>query len=124
MENHWMDKKTLGLMGAVSVLALTTGVSAARAQAAARVMNPASYAELLQPIPDAVNILQVVDAQPAKPAKVEKVQWHHHHWGHHHHHSHHHHWRHHHHWYHHHHSHHHHWHGPGFYINPFGGDED
>ena len=104
-----MDKKVIGIAAA----ALIGGAGAASAS----VMSPTSYADLLQPIPNASEILKSIDSQPPP---IEKAQfffgfgdhhhhnWHHHHhhhgwgWGHHHHH--HHHWGHHHHnWHHHHH---------------------
>lgn len=94
-----MDKKVLG----VAAAALIGGVGAA----AASVMTPTSYAELLQPIPNASELLRTIDSRPP----IEKAQiyfgfgeHHHHHNWHHHHHN----WHHHHHWNHHHH-HHHHW---------------
>ncbi len=104
-----MDKTIIGLVGAASALALGAPVSSAAAPGplpAAR-----TYAELLDPIPDAVSRLKTqwgdgdlsltADERPV----VELVQYHHHH--HHHHWWH---WRHHHHWWHwrHHHHHHHH----------------
>ena len=103
-----MDKTIIGLVGAASALALGAPVSSAAAPGpppAAR-----TYAELLDPIPDAVSRLKtqwgdgdlVADERPV----VELAQYHHHH--HHHHWWH---WRHHHHWHwrHHHHHHHHHY---------------
>jgi hypothetical protein len=113
-----MDKKIAGLMGAVSALATMTAMEAARAQNVTEVLSARSYAELLQPIPNAVALLMAADAVNAARAKGEAGQnpnvklaqygydYHHHHhhhrWYHHHHHHHHHHW------YHHHHHHHHH----------------
>lgn len=111
-----MDKKIAGLAGAVSGLAMMTAAEAARAQNVTEVLSARSYAELLQPIPNAVALLMAADAMNAAPAKAEAgpnsnvqlVQYHHHH--HHHHHR----WYrrryHHHHHHHHHHYHHHHWH--------------
>jgi hypothetical protein len=49
-----MDKKIVGLVGAVSGLAMMTAVETAQARDVTEVLNPRSYAELLQPIPNAV----------------------------------------------------------------------
>jgi hypothetical protein len=57
-----MDKKLAGLVGAVSALATTTAVEAVRAQNVTEVLNPRSYAELLQPIQNAVALLMAADA--------------------------------------------------------------
>jgi hypothetical protein len=117
-----MDKKIAGLVGAVSAFATVTAVEAAQAREVTEVLNARSYAELLQPIPNAVALLMAADAVNAARAKAETEQdpnvklaqydyWYHHHHHHHHHrwyyhHHHHHHYR----WYHHHHHHHHHHH--------------
>lgn len=103
----YLDKKIAGLAGAISALATMTAVKAAQAADVAEVLNPRSYAELLQPIPNAVALLMAADTVNAARAKAEAGQdpnvklaqygyYHHHHHHHHHHH-----------WYHHH--HHHHW---------------
>jgi hypothetical protein len=112
-----MDKKIAGLASAISALATMTAVEAARAQNVTEVLSARSYAELLQPIPNAVALLMAADAVNAARAKGEAEQdrnvklaqygydhhHHHHRWSHHHHH---------HRWYrrHHHHHHHHHHH--------------
>jgi hypothetical protein len=117
-----VDKKIAGLMGAVSALATMTAVEAARAQYVTEVLSARSYAELLQPIPNAVALLMAADEADAARAKGEAEQnpnvklaqyyygyEHHHHHHHHHHHR----WYHHHHhhrWYYRHHHHHHHHH--------------
>lgn len=105
-----MDPKLLGLVGAVSAL---VSLDAAQANASAaldptRITQAQSFAELLEPIPNALNLLKL--AQAADPARAPeqgigeepktKLAYHHHHhhrWHHHHHHHH----------YHHHHHHHH-----------------
>lgn len=104
-----MDKKIVGLIGTISSLTLIDGV--AQAAVGAHPLPVAnSYAELLTPIPNAIEQLKVSDAllraQDGNAARVEKV-WHHHHhhWYRHHHHHHWYHHHHHHHWYHHHHHH-------------------
>ena len=95
-----MDKKIVGLVGAVSGLAMMTAVEAPQAREVTEVLNAQSYAELLQPIPNAVALLMASDAVNAARAKaateqdpnVKLAQYYHHH-------------HHHHHWYHHHHHH-------------------
>ena len=104
-----MDKKIAGLLGAISSVAAMTAVQAAPSPDAAELSSARSYAELLQPIPNAVALLEAARATDSDGAKTETGQdqstqlaWHHHHhhrWYHRHHH--------HHHRYHHH--HHHHW---------------
>ena len=122
-----MEKKVAGLLGAVAALGALNGAQASPAPAA----NPGppdtlkvnSYADLLEPIPNALKVLAEIEAQaPVKPwednVKVAQFYYHHHH--HHHHHGY---YRHHHHgyyggprvyvvpprrYYHHHHHHHHH----------------
>ena len=86
-----MDKRIAGLLGAAAVVTALSGVQANAAPAQA-----ASYADLLQPVPNAVSALQADDERrAAEPeARVQLAQYHHHH----------HHWRRH---YHHHHHHHH-----------------
>ena len=107
-----MDKKIAGVIGALTVLGGANVATAepARAPAVADVMEVNSYADLLQPIPNALALLQASDAalqakkeasgEDGDKANVELAQYHHHH---------HHHWRrwhhHHHHWHHHHHHH-------------------
>ena len=101
-----MDKKTMGLVGAVA--ALVPGVTAA-----APVSSAAAYADLVRPIPNALSQLAAADEIAAareaqNEGPVQLAQWHHHHhrWYRHHHHHHHHRW-----WrrYYHHHHHHHYW---------------
>lgn len=121
-----MSKKTAGLVGAISALPLAAVGPAAHARALDEVMTPRSYAELLQPIPNAVALLGEAKArEAARPEpRIQTAQYYGG-WGgyygqpyyHHHHH-------HHHHWnggwggwgyygrpYYHHHHHHHHWNG-------------
>jgi hypothetical protein len=111
-----VDQKIVGIVGAVAGLAaldVTQGAATA-APNPQGFTNAKSYAELLDPIPNALALLQENDARAAQDQKasgVELAQYHHHHHHHHHHwwrryhhHHHHHHW-----WrrYHHHHHHHH-----------------
>jgi len=107
-----MDKKLLGFAAG----ALMVGASGASAHA---LLNPTSYAELLQPVDNATELLKAIDTAGGSASRVQTAQLyfgfghhHHHNWHHHHHH---HGWYHHHHhhgWYHHHHHgwmHHHHY---------------
>jgi hypothetical protein len=103
-EDQSMDKKIVGLIAAVSGLG-TFGVAQASTPAAdvERVMHPQSFAELLEPVPNATELLKAAgEVRAPDNANVQVAWWHHHHhhhwyWRHHHHH----------HWWHHH--HHHHW---------------
>jgi len=125
-----MEKKVAGLLGAVAALGALNGAQAAPAPAPdpgpPDTLKVNSYADLLEPIPNALKVLAEIEAQaPVKPWEdnVKVAQFYHHH--HHHHgyyHHHHHHgygprvivvpprryYRHHHHGYYHHHHHHHH----------------
>ena len=124
-----MDKKIAGLLGAVAAFGTLTTAQAATEPAPnpSDALKANSYADLLEPIPNAATILRTLDdqAQDVPQAAREKVAQyyyhHHHHHGYYHHHHHHHHhgyWRrgpvivvpprr----YYHHHHHHHHHHHG-------------
>jgi hypothetical protein len=120
-----MDKKIAGLLGAVAALGAVNGAQAASAPPPTDVLKADSYTDLLEPIPNALKVLQALDEQsPVKStgAAVKVAQYYHHH----HHHHHHGYWHHHHHhgyygprvyvvpprrYYHHHHHHHHHHHG-------------
>jgi hypothetical protein len=106
-----MDKKLVGVVGVISGLASFDGAQAATAGVPPTSGLPAarSYAELLDPIPNALALLVAADAAQASAGlaapearnpHVKLAYYHHHH--------HHHHYRHHHHHYHHHHHHHHH----------------
>jgi hypothetical protein len=87
-----MEKKTAGLVGALAGLA-SMGVAQAASHPApppAPIMQAASYADLLKPIPNAAEVLRKAQAQPG----VEEAQYynnqpppyyHHHHHHHHHH---------------------------------------
>jgi len=117
-----MDKKIVGVVGVISGLASFDGAQAATEALPNTNELPAarSYAELLDPIPNALALLMALDAAQASAGladpqaqspDVKLAQYYHHH----HHHHHHHHYRryyhhhHHHHYYHHHHHHHHHY---------------
>jgi hypothetical protein len=59
-----MDKKTVGLMGAVAGLATMGSAHAAAppGPGVAEAMQASSYADLLKPVPDAVALLKADDA--------------------------------------------------------------
>jgi hypothetical protein len=56
-----MDKKIAGLLGAVAMLGTFTTGEAAPAPAPTDVLRANSYADLLEPIPNAVARLQAID---------------------------------------------------------------
>lgn len=85
-----MEKKIAGLIGAMATLGAVTAAQATpiAPPAPSEILKANSFADLLEPIPNAVALLQVVDeAGPMSSAdnNVLLVQYHHHH--HHHHHS-------------------------------------
>ena len=85
-----MDKKIAGLLGAVATLGTFGAAEAAPTPAPADVLRANSFAELLEPIPNAAALLQAVDESAPGLSVNENVQLaqfyeHHHH--HHHHHS-------------------------------------
>jgi hypothetical protein len=112
-----LDKTIIGLLSGASALALLGGVQASPASPLdeANMLQPArSFAELLDPIPNAENVLRAENERAAdaaileeKPMVLAEYYHHHHHHRHYHHHYYHHHHHHYHHHYHHHHHHHH-----------------
>ena len=113
-----MDKTLIGLLGAASALALAGGLQAPAAassldEAGATLQPARSFAELLEPIPNAQSVLRAEDERSADEASADEkpivmVQYYHHHYHHHHYHHHYHYYHHHHHHHHHHHDYHHH----------------
>jgi hypothetical protein len=84
-----MDKKIIGLVGVVTAaLAAPAVVQAAPAEPAGvqDILAAQSYADLLNPIPNAGELLRAVDAVQASRPRVEKTQYYYHHHHHHHHH--------------------------------------
>jgi hypothetical protein len=77
-----MEKKIAGVLGAVAALGTLTAAQAAPSD----VLRANSYAELLNPIPDAAAQLKALDereaSQPAE-TKVQLAQYYHHHHHHH-----------------------------------------
>jgi hypothetical protein len=84
-----MDKKIAGLLGAVAALGTLGAAQATPAPAPSDTLTASSYADLLEPIPNAAKILQALDEQAptaAAQGNVELAGWYHHHHHHHHHH--------------------------------------
>ena len=81
-----MDKKLVGLIGAVTALTVPQAVQALPSPTAEEIMRVQSYGDLLNPIANARELLRVADSAPASTQpNVRVAQYHHHH--HHHHHS-------------------------------------
>ena len=88
-----MDKKIAGLLGAVATLGAFNAAQAAPtpSPAPSDVLRANSFADLLEPIPNAASLLQAVDeSAPAPDANIQLAQLvigfgHHHHHHHHHH---------------------------------------
>jgi hypothetical protein len=90
-EKRNMEKKIAGLLGAVAALGAFNAAEAAPSPAPSDVLRANSFADLLEPIPNAAALLQAVDESAPRPSANENIQLaqiyieHHHH--HHHHHS-------------------------------------
>jgi hypothetical protein len=104
-----LDKNLIGLLSGASALALLGGSPASAtplADEANRLQPAQSFAELLDPIPNAEKLLRAEDereaANPGEGSPIVMAQYYHHHHHHHYHHHYHHHHHHHHHYYHHH----------------------
>ena len=87
-----MEKKIAGLLGAMAALGAFNAAEAAPipTSAPSDVLRANSFAELLQPIPNAAALLKAVDESRPGPSADENVklaQFYHHHHHHHHHHS-------------------------------------
>jgi hypothetical protein len=84
-----MEKKIAGLLGAAAALGTFNAAQAAPTPDLTQTLRASSFAELLQPIPNAAALLQAIDEQgPAKSVdgNVQVAQYYHHHHHHHHHH--------------------------------------
>lgn len=98
-----MRRKITGLLGAVAALGALGAVQATTAPDPNDALKANSFAELLEPVPNAPALLKAMDEQPSSRSEgnVQLAQYHHHHhhhhhwrrWRHHHHHHHHHYWR-------------------------------
>jgi hypothetical protein len=87
-----MEKKIAGLLGAMATLGAFNAAAAAPTPSPAPtdVLRANSFADLLEPIPNAAALLQAVDESKPVPSADENVQlaqFYHHHHHHHHHHS-------------------------------------
>jgi hypothetical protein len=88
-----MEKKIAGLLGAMATLGAFNAAQAAPTPSPAPtdVLRANSFADLLEPIPNAVALLQAVDESAPAPSADDNVQlaqyYHHHHHHHHHHHA-------------------------------------
>src|SRR5512144_804102 len=83
-----MDKKIAGLLGAVAALGGLNAAQAAPAPDPTEVLRANSFAELLEPIPNAAELLRAVDEAQLPEATVQEAQFYYHHHHHHHHHHH------------------------------------
>jgi hypothetical protein len=87
-----MEKKIAGLLGAMATLGAMNAAEAAPAPTPAPtdVLRANSFADLLEPIPNAASLLQAIDESGPAPSANENVQlaqlyvYHHHHHHHHH----------------------------------------
>ena len=79
-----MEKKIAGLIGAVAAIGAASGVARA-APAPTDVLNANSFADLLEPVPNAVTKLQALDEQTIDSAEpgVQLAQYYYHHHHHH-----------------------------------------
>ena len=67
-----MDKKIAGLLGAVAALGTLGAAQASPTPSPSDALKADSYADLLEPIPNAAKILQALDEQaPAKSAEAD-----------------------------------------------------
>jgi hypothetical protein len=80
-EESAMDKRIAGLLGAAAALTTThSGAAAAPGTSdLARLRQPKSYAELLEPIANAVTVLKSDDESRTVSGPVERVRYYHHH---------------------------------------------
>lgn len=81
-----MDRRTATLVGAAAALATAPAIAAPSNAVAPNVPAATSYAELLEPIPNAVEQLRLADSDAAaRPPRLIRAQYdvHHHHHHHH-----------------------------------------
>ena len=81
-----MDKKIAGLLGAVAAVSTMGTAQAAPTPNPTETLRANSFAELLEPIPNAAALLQAADEQPQAEnpdGNVQLAQYHHHHHHHH-----------------------------------------
>ena len=83
-----MDKKIAGLLGAVGALAsVNTAQAAATPSDPTEALKAQSFADLLEPIPNAMEKLQAVDETQSPKIRTAQLFIEHHHHHHHHHHG-------------------------------------
>jgi hypothetical protein len=83
-----MDKKIAGLLGAVAAVSTMGTAQAAPTPNPTETLRANSFADLLEPIPNAAALLQAVDEQqptPSAEGNVQLAQFYRHHHHHHHH---------------------------------------
>jgi hypothetical protein len=82
-----MDKMIAGLLGAVAAASTLGSAQAAPTPNPTDTLRANSFAELLEPIPNAAMLLQAVDEQsaPSADGNIQLAQFYHHHHHHHHH---------------------------------------
>ena len=81
-----MDKKIAGLLGAVAAVSTMGTAQAAPTPNPTETLRANSFAELLEPIPNAATLLQAVDEQgqaETADGNIQLAQYHHHHHHHH-----------------------------------------
>jgi hypothetical protein len=83
-----MEKKIAGVLGAIAAFGTLSAAQAAPAPGPTPtdILQAGSYAELLEPIPNAAALLRVVDEQgpvSSASANIHLAQYHHHHHHHH-----------------------------------------
>ena len=71
-----MDKKIAGLLGAVATLGAMNAAQAAPtpAPAPSDILRANSFADLLEPIPNAAKLLQAIDESAPAPSANENMQ--------------------------------------------------
>jgi len=80
-----MKKRIAALLGGTAVLMIVPAAQAAvPTSQSSQPLAASSYAELLEPVPNALEALKTADAAP-RPARLQLAQYHHHHHHHHHH---------------------------------------
>ena len=84
-----MEKRIAGLLGAVATLgAMNAAQAAPTLQVPTETLRASSFAELLEPIPNAASVLKTVDESrpaPSTEGNVQLAQYYYHHHHHHHH---------------------------------------
>jgi hypothetical protein len=74
IEGENMEKKIAGLLGAIATLGAFNAAEAAPAPAPTDVLRANSFADLLEPIPNAAAQLKAVDESQPNPSADENVK--------------------------------------------------